>query len=290
MISVLIMTRNEERALADCLRSVDWCDDVHVLDSYSTDQTVSIARSARARVTQRRFDNWAAHQNWAVANIDFRYPWVLWLDADERATPEIEVCSKRAVANPGPNVAFRVERRDYLGGRWLQHVQASRYYVRLFRPDKMHFERLVNPVSVASGMVGKVEGHINHFPFDRGISHWLDRHNSYSTLEAQEISQSERASLLTYCQLVAQAIRSPDFHERRRKQKQLFYKMPLRPLLKFFLLYVAKGGFLDGRAGLTYAILQSYYEYMIVLKTRERLKISETCNAEGVATPCNGQS
>ena len=76
MISVLILTRNEEQDLPGCLDSVAWSDDVHVYDSMSEDRTVEIARSRGARVTQRPFDNWASHQNWGLANIAFRHPWV----------------------------------------------------------------------------------------------------------------------------------------------------------------------------------------------------------------------
>ena len=77
MVSVLILTRNEEQDLPRCLASVQWSDDVHVLDSYSTDRTVALAKAAGATVTAREFDNWAAHQNWALANLPFRHPWGL---------------------------------------------------------------------------------------------------------------------------------------------------------------------------------------------------------------------
>src|SRR5207249_1775242 len=88
MISVLILTLNEEENLPRCLESLSWSDDIHVLDSFSTDRTVQIARAAGARVEQRAFDNWAAHQNWALKNIPFKHPWVYYSDADERVTPE----------------------------------------------------------------------------------------------------------------------------------------------------------------------------------------------------------
>src|SRR6185436_5695844 len=85
--SVLILTLNEEDNLPKCLASVSWCDDIVVLDSFSTDRTVEIARAAGARVIQRPFDNWAAHQNWALENIQFKHPWVYYSDADEIVTP-----------------------------------------------------------------------------------------------------------------------------------------------------------------------------------------------------------
>jgi hypothetical protein len=149
---------------------------------------------------------------------------------------------------------------------WLKHVQTSPFYMRLFRPEKMRYERLVNPVSVADGSVGFVPGYLDHYPFSKGVSHWIDRHNAYSTLEALQIVQNRRPDAVFS---VAEAFFSKDFHKRRYHQKELFYRLPFRPLAKFLLLYFLKRGFMDGRAGFTYALLQSFYEYMIVLKVRE---------------------
>lgn len=130
----------------------------------------------------------------------------------------------------------------------------------------MRYERLVNPISIADGPVGDLEGYLDHYPFSKGMAHWLARHNAYSSLEAEQIMLNRSSS--NACSM-KRAFLSSDFHERRFHQKELFYRMPGRPLLKFLLLYVAKRGFFDGSAGFKYAVLQSFYEYMIVLKTRE---------------------
>jgi glycosyltransferase involved in cell wall biosynthesis len=271
-VSILVLTKNEQQDLPGCLRSVAWSDDIHVYDSLSTDRTQEIAREFGATVTPRAFDNWATHQNWGLANIPFKHPWVFYIDADERMTPELVAAVRAAVAAPGDHVAFRVQRRDFFLGTWLQHVQTSPFYLRLFRPERMRYERLVNPVSLPDGPAGQVPGFLDHYPFSKGISHWLERHNSYSTLEARQIVENRRQhegfSLV-------KAFNAKDFHERRFHQKELFYRMPLRPLVKFVLLYVARAGFLDGRAGFTYAVLQSMYEYMIQLKTREMTRAAQ---------------
>jgi len=266
MISVLILTKNEAQDLPGCLDSVAWSDDVHVYDSLSEDRTVDIARSRGATVTQRPFDNWAAHQNWGLAHIAFRHPWVFYIDADERMTPELVRSVRSATSDPGERVAFRVRRRDFLLGTWLRHAQASPWYMRLFRPERMRYERLVNPVSIPSGPVSDLPGFLDHYPFSKGFGHWFARHNSYSSFEAQQIL-ANRANGDTFS--VLGALLERDFTRRRFHQKELFYRLPARPLLKFALLYFLKGGFLDGRAGLTYAALQAVYEYMIVLKTQE---------------------
>src|SRR6202035_2393538 len=129
MISVLILTKNEEQDLTDCLKSVHWSEDIHVLDSYSTDRTVEIAQVAGTHVSQRHFDNWASHQNWGLANLPFLGRWVLYLDADERVSPELAASIQQAVRNPGDKAAFRVHRRDFWGKQWLKHVQTSSSYL-----------------------------------------------------------------------------------------------------------------------------------------------------------------
>jgi len=265
-ISVLILTKNEESNMPECLKSVAWSDDVHVFDSYSDDHTLDIARSNGASITQRKFDDWSTHQNWGLRNITFRHPWVLYIDADERVTPELVESLAQVLATSHDFVAFRIQRRDYFMGRWLKHVQTSPFYMRLFQPQHIRYERLVNPISIPDGPIGDIGGFLDHFPFSKGITHWLERHNSYSTMEALQIVDNRRKHAAFQ---PLKAFIEKDFHEKRFHQKELFYRLPCRPVIKFLLLYVLKRGFLDGNPGLTYAFLQAIYEYMIVLKTRE---------------------
>ena len=265
-VSVLILTKNEERDLPGCLATVAWCDDVHVLDSASTDRTREIAAAAGATVSIRQFDDWSTHQNWALANLAFAHPWVLYIDADERVSPELALAVRAAAAAPGDHVAFRVRRRDFLLGRWLRRVQATAWYPRLFRPAHLRYERLVNPVSRIDGPAGVLTGYLDHFPFSKGVDFWFERHNRYSRLEAEQIlldrAGHSRISLF-------RALFDRDASVRRHHQKQLFYRLPCRPLVKFLGLYLAKGGFLDGRPGLMYAQMMACYERMIVIKVLE---------------------
>jgi glycosyltransferase involved in cell wall biosynthesis len=272
-ISVLVLTKNEEKDLPGCLESViAWCDDIHVYDSFSTDATVEIARLLGAHVTSRHFDNWASHQNWGLANINFKHDWVLYIDADERVTADLATEAIATIAAPHDHVAFEIRRRDFYKDRWLRHVQASPYYVRLFKPAYVRYERVVNPVTVVNGKTGRLNGYLDHRPFSKGIAHWISRHNSYSSLEAEQFlinaAAAERFEL-------SKALLARSFQVRRYHQKGLFSKLPFRPVVKFFLLYVLRGGFLDGRPGFSYALLQSIYEYLIVLKVEERLKLRD---------------
>jgi glycosyltransferase involved in cell wall biosynthesis len=267
-VSALILTLNEEINISDCLESLSWCDDVVVLDSNSTDSTRAIAAKWGARVETRSFDNWSAHQNWAVQNIEFRYPWVLYLDADERCSFELrdEVLKK---AQPrAAEAAFRMRRKDIFMGRWLKHAQLyPTWFVRLFRPAKIRYERLVNPVAVVAGPVGELDAHIMHYPFSHGVSHWIARHNRYSDLEAIEAARLRHDP--SGVPAHAGSLWSKDPNERRRALKDIFFRLPARPLLKFGYYYAWRRGFLDGRAGLTYATLQAIYEYMIACKGAE---------------------
>ncbi|HEY5579979.1 MAG TPA: glycosyltransferase family 2 protein [Rhodoferax sp.] len=273
-ISILILTKNEQQDLPGCLQSVAWSDDIHVYDSGSTDDTVAISQRFGAKVTERSYGesklafggDEAAHRNWGLQNIPFKHPWVFVIDADERMTPDLVRAVEAAIVLPGDQVAFRVQRRDFFLGTWLKHVQTSPFYMRLIRPEKIRHERLINTASIADGPVGQVAGYLDHFPFSKGMGQWIDRHNGYSRFEAQQIISNRQAGEGFSW---VKAFTAKDFHQRRYHQKELFYRLPFRPLVKFLLLYVAKRGFLDGRAGFTYAMLQSIYEYFIVLKVRE---------------------
>lgn len=293
MISVLILTKNEEQDLPGCLASVAWSGDIWVLDSKSTDRTRAIAEASGARVVERDFDNWATHQNWALQTIPFRFPWVFYLDADERVSPELAVSLQQTVTQnaeqaqaeqahgnaplaTAPHAAYEVHRRDFMGTTWLRHVQMSAFYVRLFRPEKVSYERLVNPVTRVNGTTGRLHGYLDHFPFSKGIGWWISRHNDYASKESLQIIKEREASPPFH---LSAAFFDKDFQRRRKQQKMLFYRLPARPLLKFLMIYVGKRGFLDGSAGFHYAVLQSMYEYLIVLKTKELERAAPVQNA-----------
>jgi glycosyltransferase involved in cell wall biosynthesis len=267
MISVLILTRNEQLALPGCLASVAWSDDVHVFDSFSTDQTVELARLAGANVSQRAFDGFASQRNAALATCRFRNEWVLILDADERVPKALcdEMHAFTQIAQPSV-AAARIRRRDFFQDTWLRHAQISPFYIRLVRPARVRYVREVNEVLEPSGDVIDLREPFDHHPFIQGIAHWVAKHNQYSSMEARQVLAS-RAGAVAFS--LRKALLERDFNIRRFHQKELFYRLPARPFVKFLLVYIGKRGFLDGRAGFTYAMLQSIYEYMIVLKTRE---------------------
>lgn len=169
MISVLILTRNEQHDLPGALESVAWSDDVHVFDSFSTDDTVEIARLAGANVHQRTFDDYATHRNAALTSITFKHAWVFLLDADERPTPELSREMQQLVlAAPDEVDGFKLRRRDFLFDTWLKHAQISPYYIRLVRPERSRYTRAINEVLEVDGFVASLSYPLDHFLFPRG--------------------------------------------------------------------------------------------------------------------------
>ncbi len=265
-ISVLILTLNEEINLRSCLETLSFSDDIVVFDSYSSDRTVEIAKEFGARVVQRKFDNWSSHQNWAVQNIDFKHDWVYYSDADERV-PE---CLRDEILDitsddSREEVTYFARRRNLFMDKWLRHGGMFDVWIaRLWKPDKIHWERDVNPIAIIDGKTGYLKNEFLHYFFSKGFGEWFERHNRYSHHEAVETLKSLDNSEFRWREFL-----STDKIIRRNALKKLSFKMPCRPVMKFLFMYILKGGFLDGRPGFTYSILQAVYEAMIVFKTKE---------------------
>ncbi len=268
MISVVILTKNEEHDLPECLASVSFCDDVHVLDSCSTDRTVEVAKEMGAHVYQRPFDSYAAQRNHALDTIPFKHPWVFILDADERLNPLVWKDAMQATAAAPPQLhAFRIRRDDHFLGHHLRHAQMMALYTRLVRVGFVRYTRDINEFLEVQGETGQLEHRFDHYSFSKGLDRWFEKHNLYSTMEAKIVAErsfTSDANLRT-------ALFHHDFHTRRRAQKAIFYLLPGRPVLRFAYLMFVRKGLLDGRAGVIYATLQAMYEWQIVLKTRELL-------------------
>jgi glycosyltransferase involved in cell wall biosynthesis len=268
MISVVILTLNEAASLQRSLDSVAWSDDVLVVDSGSTDATVGIATAAGARVVSRPFDSFAGQRNFAMETGAFRHPWVLHLDADEVVTPELrdelQALARGAVAAAMP--VYRIPSRLIFMGRWLRHAgMYPAYQVRFGRADALRFvdhghgQREVQPPE----QVGTCAAPLDHYNYSNGINDWFARHQRYARREAtQAIADAGEALPLA-------ALAGADATGRRRALKQVAYRLPLRPLLRFLYVYVAKAGFLDGRAGFHYAAMIGVYQYMIDLNELE---------------------
>lgn len=263
-VSVLILTLNEEVNLPGCLESVNWSDDIVVFDSYSSDRTVEIAKAAGARVVRREFDNYAAQRNAALNEVKYKYPWVLMVDADEH-WPRAIYDEIRTVIDNAENVSlYHFRRKDMFMGRWLKRSTGYPTWAgRLVKLGEVSVRREINEEYWTNGEKGYLKGHFIHYPFNKGVAFWLERHNHYSSMEAEAVIKEVQGSLSL------RDLFSSDPTLRRKFLKQLAFRMPCRPLLVFCYLYFVRMGFLDGMPGLTYCRLRAIYEYMIDLKVKE---------------------
>jgi len=263
MFSILILCYNEEANIRECLASVAWCDDVLVLDSFSSDRTCEIAREMGARVVQRKFDNFGAQRNYALDEIDFKHPWIFHLDADERFNEALRAECERFV---GVDVhsGYFVPNRILFMGRWIKHCTRYPYpQVRLVKRGEIRFEVSGHGQRECEAQrgVGHIHVPYDHFNFSKGLEDWFAKHNRYSSEEAKSFMLLPRQPL--------RELFDPEPMVRKRALKSRFVRLPFRPQIKFFFLYFVCGGFLDGKPGWIYCRMQAIYEAMIEMKIQE---------------------
>ena len=274
-VSVLIPIKNEEANLARCLRSVNWADEIIVVDSQSEDGSIEIAQQHGATVVQFQFGGtWPKKKNWALENIPFRNDWVFILDADEVLPAAAEQEFADAIAQAGPIAGYWINRRFMFMGRWLQHAYYPNWNLRLFRHSLGQYEKLTDSPTnsgdnevhehvIVNGPTGRLRCELDHYAFP-SVEVFLEKHNRYSNWEARVAADrllhgtAERFSEMPV--------------GLRRKLKLLSHRLPLRPLLRFLYIYVWQKGFLDGREGYYFARLHAAYEFLCVAKTYELKK------------------
>ena len=267
-VSVMIFTLNEEIHLPSCLAALAWCDDVIVVDSFSTDRTEAICREGGARFFQRTFDGFGVQRNWALDHTEPRHPWILILDADERVPPELAAeLADKALHAPATAGAYRVRRRFYMWGRWLTYSSLyPTWVVRFVRLGRIRY------VNRGHAETQEVDGEILDLENDlidenlKGLDEWFERQNRYATKDAEY--ELARAAV----PLDLAGLASRDGLRRRASLKQLATRMPFRPTLYFLYSYVLRRGFLDGRDGLVFCRMKSLYQRMIEVKRHDLRK------------------
>jgi glycosyltransferase involved in cell wall biosynthesis len=263
-VSVLILTFNEEINLSNCLDSVSEFDDIIILDSYSTDSTVSIAKSKGARVFQRKFDNFANQRNYALKNLTFKNDWILHLDADEIVTSKLIGEIKQKIPNKKYD-AFRLPSKIMFLGKWLRFSgMYPIYQVRLGHYKKLNFKQFghgqIEDMDIKR--IGIFKEPYMHYTFTKGIDEWINKHNNYSSDEAkQNLIKGNQNFFLEIKNFI-----SMDSTKRRRALKALSRYLPFRSLFRFFYMYILRLGFLDGYPGYIYCKLIAIYENMIDIK------------------------
>jgi glycosyltransferase involved in cell wall biosynthesis len=273
-VSVLVPIRNEAANLPRCLGSVQWADEIFVVDSRSSDGSPEIAEALGARVVQFEFNGtWPKKKNWALENLPFRNDWVFILDADEVLPPAAEADFRQAIAEAGATAGYWINRRFMFMGRWLEHAYYPNWNLRLFRHSLGRYEQLteaetasgdneVHEHVIVQGPTRRLRCELDHYAFP-SVEVFVEKHNRYSNWEARvAVDRLVRPDAGLQSKRVAG----------RRKLKELSQRFPFRPLLRFLYVYVWQRGFLDGREGYYFARLHGFYEFLSVVKTCELKK------------------
>ena len=273
-ITVIILTFNEEKNIADCLESVrDWVKEIFVVDSYSNDKTLEIAGIYTDKIFQNTFDNYSQQRNWAMLNLPIETKWILNLDADHRVTPELKeelnsIFHKDGIGNID---CFLVSRRTIFMGRWIKHGgHYPVYHAILFKKGMGRCEgKLYDQHFKTEGNVNKLKGDIIDVIGDT-LTSFTERHNRWATLEAED-----QLHFISSSSDVIKGKRAGHDIERRRYMREKYYKLPIfvRAFLYFFYRYFIKLGFLDGKEGLIFHFLQGFwFRFLVDAKMYEKTK------------------
>jgi glycosyltransferase involved in cell wall biosynthesis len=262
--TVVVLTFNEERNLRACLESVaGWANEIYVIDSGSTDATVAIATGYGARVLTHPFDTHARQWRWALAQLPADVDWILGLDADQRVTAELRAAIDRLLSTASPATGAYVRRRQIFRGTWIRFGgYYPKYLLKLFRRQHVSLDDgdLVDHHFVVRGATVNLPADIIEDNRNEAeISVWTSKHNRYATLQArQELASA--GSRVPFSALVG----TPD--ERTRWLKQVWARLPLfvRPCAYVFYRYVLRLGFLDGKQGFVFHVLQAFWYRLLV--------------------------
>ena len=244
-VSVVVITKNEEDNIVECLKSASWADEIVVLDDYSSDNTVNLARQYTDKVFSRKTDIEGRHRNYAYGlakNI-----WVLSLDADERITPELAEEIKSLINSAPKDKVYTIPIKAYIGKRWIQHggwYPASK--VRLFDRRTFKYEEAeVHPAVFYEGTCGHLKKDIIHYSY-RDFHDYFVSLNNQTTLEARKWFKEKR--------------------------KIGFLKMSRKFVSRFLKAYLQKQGYKDGLLGFMIAYGSGLYQLMSYIKYREMLE------------------
>jgi glycosyltransferase involved in cell wall biosynthesis len=266
-VSVIILTFNEAQNIDPCLSTVEWADDVIVVDSGSMDGTLDLARKVRPdiRAFVHPFRDFGEQRNWALDETTPKHDWILFLDADERCTPACSTAIREAVMSSGPHVGFYLTYRNYFLNRWIKHCTLyPTWQLRLLKLGAVRFLKEGHGQrEVTEGTLGYINEPYDHYGFSKGVAHWIERHNHYSSEEVELIQRLRNEPLGLRDLLVGGSL------GRRRCLKRIGARVWCRPLVRFFYVYVLRLGFLDGRVGLVYCALRLAHDIHIDAKLAE---------------------
>jgi glycosyltransferase involved in cell wall biosynthesis len=235
-LSTVIITKNEEKNIDACLRSVQWANQIVVVDAESTDRTAELARHYTPLVIVRQWEGYGPQKNFGI--LQATGDWILILDADERVSPELakEIQSRLAIWASGDPVAFSIPRRNIFYGEWVRWGGAyPDLQIRLFKKGKATYNDVeIHENLIVEGPIGNLKGCLEHYTENRIIDHFR-KFSLYITLAAKE--QAKSTAKVHWCNLL------------------------FNPLVTFFKKYCLKQGFKDGIRGIIYSVFASMYTF-----------------------------
>lgn len=260
-LTVLIPTYNEEENLEECLASVPFATEILVVDSFSADRTPEIARAHGVRLLQHEYVNSATQKNWAIPQAS--HEWVLLIDADERATPELAAEIQRILRDGARHDGYWIRRRNHFIGREMRHGGwETDAVIRLFRRDVARYQdREVHSEIDLPGPLPTLENGLVHYSFRSWRQYWpkIEKYTDWGA--SQALRDGKRSGLISIL---------------------------VRPLLRFIKMYVLRLGFMDGVEGAQLALLGAFSVYLKYSKIWER---SRSRGGSGASTrPQDGLS
>lgn len=238
-LTAIIPTGNEEHNIEAVLQSVSFADEVMVVDSYSTDRTVELAKKHTDFIIQREYGNSASQKNWAIPQANNE--WILLVDADERVTPELKDEILKILKDGTDKSGFWIYRQNFYMGKKLNFSgwQGDKV-IRLFRKSKCKYEeKHVHAEVIVDGKVGYLKNKLEHFTY-KNLPHMLAKSDRYTTWGAYDRLD--------------------------RVKKVGAFHLVVKPFYTFFNKYFIKLGILDGKVGFILAALSSYYIFLRSLK------------------------
>ena len=263
-VAVIILTKNEEQDLPMCLDALHWTDDIHILDSGSEDATLDIAARYGAQVSYNAFKSFGDQRNFALDHINVKYNWILFLDADEVATPQFVAAISKAIETAPQEVAgFYCCWKMMLEDTWLKRSDSfPKWQFRMLRKGRARFTDFGH-----GQKEGEIDGKLEyikepylHYSFSKGWTQWIARHNKYSSDEA--VARFKERPPFKNIFSGNTSVRNPAL-------KSWLTRLPGWPLLRFIYAYFIKLGFLEGAPGFIISANMAYYEFLIQIKIRE---------------------
>ena len=268
-ISVIVLTFNSERTITATIKSaLQVSDDIHIIDSFSMDKTCAIANNYGANIIQRPFESYGTQRNWAIDSLKLKYDWELHLDADEKLSKDlIKELNKLKFSFPENIGGYYIPRLVYFLGRPIYHGgMFPIWHMRLFRQGLGRCEeRLYDQHFYVTGRTSQ----LNHTIIDdhkMTLFEWTSRHNQWADSEADELLNPCKEHVVD-----GKIYGNPV--EKKRILREYYYRFPLflRPLILFLYRYVFRLGFLDGRQGLIFFVLQAFwFRFLVDAKLFER--------------------